>query len=66
MTVLGWMELAEEEVPPKRMWGNNERLEEWFEGVAARREDRARGLDVEPVGDGDDGMTANEAAAGLR
>lgn len=66
MAVLGWMELSEEEVPPRRFWHNEERLREWFDSVQQRREDRASGQDYEAVPDGDDGMTTNEAASGLR
>jgi hypothetical protein len=65
MGVLGWMELAEEEVPPQRIWHHEERLSEWFESVAQKRKDRVAGVDYTDVGDDAD-MTENEAAQGLR
>jgi hypothetical protein len=64
MGVLGWMELPEEEVPPRRIWHHEERLTAWFEAVDQKRKDRMSGTRFESVEDAD--MTENEMAAGLR
>lgn len=57
------MELPNEDMPPQRIWHHNERLEEWFEGVAQRH--KLGPDEYESVPD-PEGMTENEAAAGRR
>lgn len=38
--VLGWFEnLSKDEIPPEHLWEDSEGLEEWWTGVAAKRED---------------------------
>lgn len=61
--VLGFFELAKEEVPPERYWHSAKRLEEWFEAVDQRRKnpDKPSYLPVD-----DDQMMDNELTKGLR
>jgi hypothetical protein len=49
LMILGWHEnLLEEEQPPRRIWADNERLNEWFADVKRKRkqeaDDTSRGL----------------------
>ena len=62
MTVLGFMELPEDDVPPEEIWHDAQRIEEWFEAVKSRRESG-----MEPVNDQADSapMLSNEETAKL-
>lgn len=58
------MELPEEDMPPQRIWHHNDLLKEWFEAVSQRR--KLGPDEYEQVPEAPEGMTVNEAAAGLR
>ena len=55
---LSFEELAKDEVPPKRIWGDDERLQEWFDEVRRRRASGDSSKQIEDPVD-------NEAAKGL-
>lgn len=48
MQVLGYFELAEDEVPSENIWHHHDRLEEWFAAVKQRRESGQQPVDDEP------------------
>jgi hypothetical protein len=58
LVFLSFDELPSEERPPRRIWRDGQKLKEWFDAVAARRE---REHSAEPIEDPID----NQAAAGL-
>lgn len=37
MTVLGFLELPEDDVPPELIWHHDERMKEWWDEVKAKR-----------------------------
>lgn len=44
LTFLSWQEnLLKEEVPPRKMWLDEDRLKQWFAEVDANRERKAKG-----------------------
>lgn len=43
LMVVGFDELPSEDRPPKRIWRDGDRLEEWFKAVKRRHEAEARG-----------------------
>ena len=57
MAVLGMLELPEEDQPPMEIWHHQERLNEWFAAMKQRREDRMKGVEMEPIDDNDDDPT---------
>lgn len=61
LTFLGFEELPEEDIPPRRIWMDGEKLEEHFNAVRARRKAQAEGKDTPEIED----PVENEAAAGL-
>ena len=63
MLYLGFDELDEDEVPPKRIWSDDEQLSEWFSEIRRRRKRKAEGKD-DWSRDIDDPVD-NAAAAGL-
>ena len=65
MTVLGLLELPEEDVPPEEIWHSEDRMKEWFDAIKQRREDKARGFDPVPDADEEEDMTENAAVADL-
>lgn len=58
---LGWDELPKDERPPKRIWLDGEKLEEWFVMVNKRREEKYSGKGDRHIED----PVQNEAAKGL-
>lgn len=62
LAVLGFLELPSEDQPDPSIWHHRERLDEWFAGAKQRREDRANGLTMTPIGEDEPGMTSNEYA----
>lgn len=63
--VLHWQEnLFDDDMPPEWMWPLSEELDEFFEGVMARRKERYGG-GREPVEDAP-GMEQNELTRGKR
>jgi hypothetical protein len=62
MTVLGWLELPDEDQPPERIWCNHEELDEHFERVKARWKS---GSGTEAIDDDGD-LVQNELTKGLR
>jgi len=63
MTVLGWFELPEDEVPPERYWHSTALLDEWFEAAKRRRMDRAKGIESIEMPEGEDDFVDEEVAA---
>lgn len=61
--VLGFFELPEESVPPKKYWHSVKHLKDWFESVEQKRKDRAAGF---MAVDDDEDMMENELTKGLR
>lgn len=59
-SILRFFELPDDERPPRRIWLDDERLEEWFAEVNRKRSARAEGRDKE-IEDPVD----NDAAKGL-
>ena len=57
LTVLGFLELPEDEVPPELIWHHEDRLDEWFEAVKERRKNPDSGPPMEEVP-----TTSNELA----
>lgn len=51
MTVLAWLEMAEEDQPPESIWLNDEELNEHFERVKRRYQDKASGMETVPEAD---------------
>lgn len=49
MTVLGFFELPEDEVPDESIWHHHARLEEWFEAIKQRRENGTQPIDDGPA-----------------
>lgn len=63
MGVLGWFELPEDELPPEKYWHSTELVEEWFEAVKRRRQDRAKGIESIEMPEGEDDYVDDEVAA---
>jgi hypothetical protein len=61
LTVLGFFELPEDEIPPEEMWHHQERVKEWFEAMKERR----KNPDMEPVDSFDVPVMKNEALKDL-
>lgn len=51
LRVLGYQELAEEDVPPEEYWHSEDRLSEWFASVKQRRKGRASGMESIDTGE---------------
>ena len=68
LSVLGFMELPDDEQPPASIWHHEERLEEWFAAVKQRREERfsGSGPTMQPIDDDTPGMMGNELAQQYR
>lgn len=65
LSVLGWLELSEEDQPPEEIWLNGELINAHFEVVAERYKTQAAGAgSSEAVPDPE--MTENELTKGLR
>lgn len=47
--VLGFWEIPESDQPPPELWGNDEALTKWFEGVKASKEEERKGTKLEEV-----------------
>jgi len=45
MSILGLMELPREDHPPREIWDNQERMEEWIEMIHSPRQHRKRDQD---------------------
>ena len=56
------MELDDEDRPPESIWLDNQAINEHFDSVRARREDKARGVEVVD----DAPMLQNELTKNLR
>lgn len=63
MTVLGWFELPEDDVPPERYWHSTDLLDEWFAAAKRRRADRAKGVESIEMPEGEDDFVDEEVAA---
>lgn len=60
--MLGFLELPEDDTPPENYWHSREMLQDWFEAVKQRREDRFSGGGMSDDA-ADEEMTGNEMAA---
>lgn len=63
MSVLGWFELPEDQVPPEEYWQSPALVEDWFKAVKQRQENRSKGLESIPDSEDDDGYVDEEVAA---
>lgn len=51
LTVLGFLDLSEDQVPPEEYWHSHEHIEDWFKAVKQRSADRARGMESIDTGE---------------
>lgn len=63
MSVLGWFELPEDQIPPDEYWHSPALVEEWFETVKRRQSDRSKGVESIDMPESDDDYVDEEAAA---
>lgn len=66
MSVLGWFELPEDQVPPEEYWHSPDLVDEWFKAVKARQGDRKRGFESIEDPEGDEPDYVDEEVAALR
>jgi hypothetical protein len=63
MSVLGWFELPEDQVPPEEYWHSPDLIEDWFKAVKRRQENRSKGFESIEESDGDESYVDEEVAA---
>lgn len=61
LSVLGWLEMTEDDQPPEEIWLDPEAIAAHFETVREKYEQKAQGVEV-PEGD----LADNEITRGLR
>jgi hypothetical protein len=62
LSVLGWLELSEEDRPPEEIWLDAELVNAHFEVVSERYKNESAGMETVPEAE----MTENELTKGLR
>lgn len=60
LSVLGMLELPEDDQPDPSIWHHDERLREWFEALKHRRKNP--GTELEPIDEDDPAFTGNALA----
>ncbi len=50
MSIMSWMEMAEEDQPPESIWMNDEAIAEHFENVKRKYTEKASGMESVPEG----------------
>jgi hypothetical protein len=65
MSVLGWLEMQEEDQPPQEIWLDSEKLELHFQAVRERYQSESNG-NTEKVEEPEGGMMENELMKGWR
>jgi len=54
LRVLGYFEMPLDDQPPRHIWGNPDRLDEWFKAVKQRRLNPVKSQSMEAIEDAED------------